>query len=60
MPGILFSIIILLAIAMSVAGFLTKTIVNPINELDIDNPTAAKAYDELSPLLVKIDTQTRK
>ena len=49
MPGILFSIIILLAIAMSVAGFLTKTIVNPINELDIDNPTAAKAYDELSP-----------
>lgn len=60
MPGILFSIIILLAIAMSVAGFLTKTIVNPINELDIDNPTAAKAYDELSPLLVKIDTQNKE
>lgn len=60
MPGILFSIIILLAIAMSVAGFLTRTIVNPINELDIDNPTTAKAYDELSPLLVKIDAQNKE
>lgn len=60
MPGILFSIIILLAIAMSVAAFLTKTIVNPINELDIDNPTTAKAYDELSPLLVKIDAQNKE
>lgn len=60
MPGILLSIIILLAIAMSVAGFLTRTIVNPINELDIDNPTTAKAYDELSPLLVKIDTQNKE
>lgn len=60
LPGILFSILILLAIAMAVAGFLTNSIVGPINRLNIDDPLNTKTYDELSPLLVKIDKQNKE
>ena len=60
LPGILFSILILLAIAMAVAGFLTNNIIGPVNKLDVDDPLNTKTYDELSPLLVKIDRQNKE
>lgn len=60
MPGILFSIIILLTLAMAVAGAMSRSIINPINKLDLDDPLSAETYDELSPLLVRIDLQNKE
>lgn len=57
LPRILFAVIILLALAMAVAGFLTRSIIEPINKLDIDHPLSADTYDELSPLIRRIDKQ---
>lgn len=53
-------IMILLVIAMLVAGLLTNKIVNPVNRLNIAEPLTTNTYDELSPLLTKIDNQNRE
>lgn len=60
LPGILFMIIILLAVAMTAAGLLTKSITGPINKLNIDRPLAAETYGELTPLLERIDKQNKE
>ena len=39
------------------SNFLTKKIVAPINRLDLDHPADNEIYDELSPLLGKINHQ---
>ena len=39
------------------SNFLTKKIVAPINQLDLDHPADNEIYDELSPLLGKISRQ---
>ena len=55
-------IIFAVAIALSVvlAYRLSKKIVKPLNELDLDQPLDHDGYDELSPLLRRIDTQQRQ
>lgn len=47
--------LMILSIALAVA--LSKSIVRPINSIDIEKPQADKAYPELSPLLHKISRQ---
>lgn len=42
------------------AEIISKRIVNPINQLDLDNPTNNDCYDELSPLLTKINRQHKE
>lgn len=37
----------------------SKSIVKPINELDLENPEKNEIYDEISPLLSKISSQHR-
>lgn len=49
-----------LAIAAISAGLLTKLIIRPINAVDPERPLESICYDELSPLLVRIDKQNRK
>lgn len=39
---------------------LSKKIVKPLNELDLDHPLENGKYDELSPLLRRIDAQQRQ
>ncbi len=39
------------------ASRLAKKIVKPLNELDLDDPLGSGAYEELSPLLVRISWQ---
>ncbi|MEA4831124.1 MAG: ATP-binding protein [Oscillospiraceae bacterium] len=53
---------LLLALVISIAASdtLTKRIVRPINNIKLDSPLSSYAYDELSPLLVKIDKQNQK
>ncbi len=51
----LFIIVILLSVFM--ASKLSKRIVKPINEMDIDSPDADENYPEISPLIKKISRQ---
>lgn len=52
-------LIILLALILSaiLAIKLSESILKPINALDLDNPENNKTYDELAPLLTKINRQ---
>ena len=50
------------AIVLSIilASRLSKNIVKPLNELNLDDPLSNDGYDELAPLLRRIDTQQRQ
>lgn len=52
-------IVVLAAVALAafLATRLSKRIVDPLNAIDLDNPLEAKAYDELAPLLGRINRQ---
>lgn len=52
---IVIAIIIILAIVVS--NYETEKIIKPINELDLDNPSNNLKYDELAPLLLRIEKQ---
>ncbi len=47
-------------LSMLFARLLTKRIVRPINAIDIEHPLQNDVYDELSPLLSRIDRQNRQ
>ena len=55
--GLLFLMLILSGIMASV---ISKRIVKPVNELDLEHPEENKIYEELSPLLGKIHKQNRR
>lgn len=46
-------------ISSLLASRLSKKIVKPLNEINLDEPLANKEYDEIAPLLTKIETQQR-
>lgn len=54
--------VLVIAIALSawLASRLSRRIVTPLNELDLDSPLENDAYDELSPLLNRIERQHRQ
>ena len=56
------SIIIIIALVLSLvlASRLSKQIVKPLNELNLDEPLKNSEYDELAPLLHRINTQQRQ
>lgn len=62
--GMLQPIIIIFVIAVILSVFLasrlSKKIVKPLNEIKLDEPLTNEGYDELSPLLHRIDTQQRQ
>ena len=55
-------IIMVLAVIMALwmASRLAKSIVRPLNELNLDDPMANSRYEELNPLLRRIDSQQRQ
>ena len=59
--GMLQPVLIVVLAAIALAAFLatrlSKRIVDPLNAIDLDNPLEAKAYDELAPLLGRINRQ---
>lgn len=57
---ILLIILLALIIAAITARFLTQRIVKPINTLNLEKPLENSDYDELSPLLVRMDKQNYK
>jgi len=61
--GLMQPLIIIIVIGLIISFFLSyrvsKSITKPINELDLDNPTANETYEELTPLLKKMSAQKK-
>ena len=55
---IIFVIALILSIVLAIQ--VSKKIVKPLNEIDLDNPLSNEGYDELSPFLRRIDSQQRQ
>lgn len=59
--GLLQPILVILVLALILTAVLSskvsKAIIKPINELDLENPEKNEAYEELTPLLRKISKQ---
>ncbi len=53
-------ILIAVALSMFLAYRLSKQIVKPLNNLNLDDPLSNEQYDELAPLLHRIDSQQRQ
>lgn len=58
-PSVLLILCISL-LAWFVARRLSRALVEPLNTLDLDHPLAGEAYDELVPLLSRIEQQHRE
>ena len=57
---IAFIFLLAVALSLALAYRLSRQIVRPLNELDLDKPLSNEGYDELSPLLRRIDSQQRQ
>ncbi|HBA46353.1 MAG TPA: PAS domain-containing sensor histidine kinase [Lachnospiraceae bacterium] len=53
-----FSIAVVLSIILAIR--VSKNIVKPFNEIDLDNPLSNEGYDELAPFLRRIDSQQKQ
>lgn len=56
---ILIVFVVAVALSFALAQRVSKSIIQPINELDLDNPSNNEPYDELAPLLRKISKQKK-
>ena len=52
--------VIAIAASLMLARRMAKRIVNPLNDLDLDNPLSCNTYDEISPLLHRIEKQNKQ
>lgn len=52
--------VIAMVLSMVLASRLSKKIVKPLNELNLDDPLSNDGYDELSPLLRRLNAQQRQ
>lgn len=46
-----------LILSLALASRLSKKIVKPLNELDLDEPLSNESYDEIAPLLTRLNSQ---
>jgi len=62
--GMMYPVIIVIIIAVIISAVLahkmSKRIIEPLNKLDLDNPTENDAYEEIAPLLRRIHKQNMK
>ena len=56
-PQIILMILLVAALSLLIARFSARQIVQPINDLNLDEPLANEVYDELAPLLTRMDRQ---
>ena len=52
--------VIAIAASLMLARRMAKRIVDPLNDLDLDNPLSCNTYDEISPLLHRIEKQNKQ
>lgn len=53
-------IVIALILSLVLASRLSKKIVQPLNDLNLDDPLSNEEYDELSPLLLRLHSQQKQ
>ena len=62
--GIIQPLVLILVLALILSGWLAsrlaKRIVGPLNAIDLDKPLDNEVYDELSPLLTRLERQQRQ
>ena len=58
-PVLLVSLVAVI-LALALASRVSKPVVRPLNELNLDEPMTNEGFDELSPLLRRIDSQQRQ
>ena len=56
---LLIILIITVILAAVIASRLARNIVNPLNQLDLDHPEENQTYEEVAPLLTKINRQQK-
>ena len=60
LPTMLLVFVAIIVISALFANYAAKTIIKPINALDLNNPLGNVAYDELAPLLTNMEHQRRE
>ena len=56
-PQIIIMLLMVAALSLLIARYSSRQIVQPINELNLDEPLENDVYDELAPLLSRMDRQ---
>ena len=56
-PQIIIMLLMVAALSLLIARFASRQIVQPINDLNLDEPLENDVYDELAPLLTRMDRQ---
>ena len=57
---ILIVFVVAIAVSFIMAQRISKSIIKPINALDLDNPSNNEPYDELAPLLRKSQSKSER
>ncbi len=57
LPAICAIVLVSAAVALFLSNKMAKSIVKPLNELDLENPAENETYEELTPILTKISKQ---
>lgn len=60
MTPVIIVVIVAVIISAVLAHKMSKLIIEPLNKLDLDNPTENDAYEEIAPLLSRIHKQNMK
>ena len=56
-PQIMVMLLMVAVLSLLIARFASRQIVQPINELNLDDPLENEVYDELAPLMTRMDKQ---
>lgn len=60
LPPLLVIAVFMIALALLLAKWQTNRLIEPINEIDLENPTEHIVYEELTPLLESIEKQNKE
>ena len=60
LPAICAIILISVVVALIMSHKMAKSIVKPLNQLDLENPAENETYEELTPILTKINKQHKQ
>ena len=59
-PALAAVVAVSVALALFLSNRMTKTIVRPLNRLDLEHPTENDCYEEIAPILTKLNKQHRQ
>ena len=60
LPTLLLIVLVVVGLSVLTAKYTAKRLVQPLNKLDLDAPLENPAYEEISPLLRRIDHQQKE